>query len=503
MGNGLTTSPTAPDFRALFEAAPGAYLVLAPDLIIVAVNESYLSATHTRREEILGRALFEVFPDNPDDPTADGVRMLGDSLKRVLQFRRPDSMAVQKYDIPLTDDPADGFEERFWGPVNTPVLDDAGEVAWIIHRVEDVTGLVIRDRLNAETERLAVEQQRVINGLSRANTELAQSQAAHRVSEQRFRVAVEAITDIVWTTDSQGLLVGEQPGWCAFTGQTQEECQGVGWSAAVHPDDAGATIVAWSAAVAGQQDYVFEHRVRRHDGAWRVMAVRGRPVRDEGGAVREWVGVHTDITEARRSEERRKLLLDELNHRVKNSLATVQSIALQTLGTAESPNAFNRDFNERLLALSQTHNLLTRSDWVSASLADVITQELDPYRDPDRERVSLRGDEIHLGPKAAVALGMALHELAANAARYGALSNDAGFVDVFWEQRRDDLGARSLRLTWTESGGPPVVEPRRRGFGLRLIERGLAHELDAAAELSFRPSGLACVIDFPLREVAQ
>jgi two-component sensor histidine kinase len=222
-------------------------------------------------------------------------------------------------------------------------------------------------------------------------------------------------------------------------------------------------------------------------------------VRDETGAVREWVGVHADITEAREAEERRKRLLDELNHRVKNSLATVQSIALQTSDSSESPRTFIREFNERILALSQAHNLLTRSDWEGAGLRDLVEQELAPYRGLEASRFNVRGVEVRLRPKETLALGMALHELATNAAKYGAFSAEAGSVDVAWE-RREEAGESWLRLVWVESGGPPVRPPRRRGFGSRLIERGLGHELRAKAALDFQPGGLACIIDTPLLE---
>jgi signal transduction histidine kinase len=136
----------APDFRLLFESAPDCYLVLAPDLSIMAASEGYLRATLTRRENILGRHLFEVFPDNPDDPAADGVRNLRASLDRVREGRMPDAMPVQKYDIRRPDDQGGGFEVRFWKPLNTPVCDENGELLYIIHRVEDVTELKRRDR---------------------------------------------------------------------------------------------------------------------------------------------------------------------------------------------------------------------------------------------------------------------------------------------------------------------------------------------------------------------
>jgi signal transduction histidine kinase/ActR/RegA family two-component response regulator len=148
---------TPPDFRALFESAPGLYLVLTPDFTIVAVSDSYLGATMTRREEILGRGLFEVFPDNPDDPAATGVANLRDSLNRVLELRRPDAMAVQKYDIRRPESEGGGFEERHWSPVNSPVLGSRGEITYIIHRVEDVTEFLRLKQQGSEQHRLAEE----------------------------------------------------------------------------------------------------------------------------------------------------------------------------------------------------------------------------------------------------------------------------------------------------------------------------------------------------------
>jgi signal transduction histidine kinase/CheY-like chemotaxis protein len=141
-----------PDFRALFEAAPGLYLVLDPDLRIAAASDAYLKATMTRRDQIIGRGIFEVFPDNPEDPEATGVSNLSASLDRVRQRRMPDTMAVQKYDIKRPEEEGGGFEERYWSPKNTPVVDEAGELAYIIHRVEDVTEFVRLSERGTEQE---------------------------------------------------------------------------------------------------------------------------------------------------------------------------------------------------------------------------------------------------------------------------------------------------------------------------------------------------------------
>jgi signal transduction histidine kinase len=153
-----TSSTVAPpDYRLLFETAPGPYLILTPDLTIAAVNEAYLTATMTKRDEIVGRGLFEVFPDNPDDPAATGVRNLRTSLDRVRERRAPDTMAVQKYDIRRPESAGGGFEERYWSPTNVPVFDAQGKLVYIIHHVEDVTEFVRLKRLDGERHRLTTE----------------------------------------------------------------------------------------------------------------------------------------------------------------------------------------------------------------------------------------------------------------------------------------------------------------------------------------------------------
>ncbi|MBA2527918.1 MAG: response regulator [Pyrinomonadaceae bacterium] len=146
-----------PDFRSLFESAPGVYLVLTPDFTILAASDAYLRATMTRREEILGLSLFKVFPDNPDDPNASGVSNLRASLERVLQNRVADAMAVQKYDIRRPESEGGGFEERYWSPVNSPVFDDSSEIIYIIHRVEDATEFVRLKQAGAEQDKLTEE----------------------------------------------------------------------------------------------------------------------------------------------------------------------------------------------------------------------------------------------------------------------------------------------------------------------------------------------------------
>ena len=203
-----------------------------------------------------------------------------------------------------------------------------------------------------------------------------------------------------------------------------------------------------------------------------------------------------EVTARRASEHQRELLVGELNHRVKNTLATVQSIAAQTLREGKSLRETRESFESRLLALSETHNLLTRDHWSGAGLRELVEVELAPYAGA-RARIDVTGEEVWLAPDPALALGMALHELATNALKYGALSGAEGRVRISWT-RRDEAGADRLRLVWEEAGGPPVTPPTRRGFGSRLIETGLRRQLRGEVELAFRPQGVCCTIDLPL-----
>jgi len=202
------------------------------------------------------------------------------------------------------------------------------------------------------------------------------------------------------------------------------------------------------------------------------------------------------VLERKRMEEHQRLLINELNHRVKNSLAIVQSVASQTFkGDAAEPAA-RKAFDDRLSALAAAHDILTEQNWESASLHEVV-RKTGSGCGAGEGRVRIAGPELRLEPRTAVALAMALHELCTNAVKYGSLSNEVGTVDIRWEVAGAE-GARNLRLEWSEQGGPPVATPSRRGFGSRMIERALASELRGEVELQFLPEGLRCVVEAPL-----
>jgi len=262
----------------------------------------------------------------------------------------------------------------------------------------------------------------------------------------------------------------------------------------IHPEDRPRILAAIDNAIRNGVDYDVEYRVVLPSGELRWLQARGRAAtRADNGGVRRLAGVSLDITERKRAEERQKLLVNELNHRVKNSLATVQSIAAQTLRSVAAPEFFRDAFETRLIALSHTHDLLTRESWAGASLREVFDIELHAMAGEDRVSFTYPGD-VRLNPKAAVALGMGIHELATNAVKYGALSTPEGRVTVDWA-----IEDGVLRLVWTESGGPTVTPPARRGFGARLLERGLAAELSGGVELTYDAAGLVCLMALPLR----
>jgi PAS domain S-box-containing protein len=457
-------------------------------------------------------------------------------------------------------------------------------------------------------------------GFIRDISERQETIARLAVSEARFRAAVEAVQGVLWTNNAAGEMSGEQLGWAKLTGQTQAEYQGFGWAQAVHPDDAAPTVEAWNAAVVARRPFIFEHRVRNREGVWRDFAIRAIPTFDDDGAIREWIGVHTDITEqkqgqarlresearfrtmadsapapvwitgvdggvefvnaafadffgrsrdsllgdtwialihpedvaaigARRAaawvdlssytfegrfrrndgvyrwmvanakpridmdgrfqgyvglamdlsdvkaaELRQRLLINELNHRVKNTLASVQSIARQTLRADETPIHVREQLLDRLLAMSAAHDVLTRESWEGADIHEVVHQAVRPFTDDhDSARILIEGPDLRIGPNAALALSLALHELGTNAVKYGAFSSLTGSVTINWDLASDGLTA----VRWKETGGPWVSAPTRKGFGSRLLDGGLTADLGGRPQLIFARDGVEAVL--PIR----
>ncbi|QUD86085.1 HWE histidine kinase domain-containing protein [Phenylobacterium montanum] len=356
----------------------------------------------------------------------------------------------------------------------------------------------MEERARAENAlRLAREQE------AAAQLELAdqRSRAALRQTEQQLEFALDAGRMGSWAIDLEtGALTASEFFRANFgLGPGAPLAREEDLDRYIHPDDRAQKLQARDRAVRDGSDLESEYRTIAPDGVTRWILVRGQASYDERGTATRLAGVSLDITQRKQAEERQRLLVDELNHRVKNTLATVQSIAVQTRRVTATAETFEAAFLSRLGALARVHDLLSRISWEGASLADVVRQTLSPYVSAsDQARVlNLEGPDVRLGPNAAVTLAMAFHELATNAAKYGALSAAKGRVTVRWSA--DDPRQPSLiEITWREAGGPPVVRPQRRGFGSRFIERGLAREFDGKVDLDFTPEGVCCRMRMPL-----
>ena len=318
-----TANHASLDYKQLFEAVPGLLLVLLPDdptYTIIGVTDAYAEATFTHRHDILGRPVFEVFPDNPDDETATGVRNLHASLLRVQEMRAPDAMAVQKYDVRRPAEQGGGFEERYWSAVNSPVLRPDGSIQWIIHRVEDVTEFLRLKRMEAEQGELA-EAERIradkmeaelflrsheLLEMKQLTAERKRAEDALRQSEAEFRQVADSMPQLVWVTRPDGYHEWYNRRWYEYTGTTPEQAMGEGWNDFFHPDDQDRAWATWRHSLETGEPYEIEYRCKRHDGVHRWFLGRALPIRDESGAILRWFGTCTDIDQQKQAESERK-----------------------------------------------------------------------------------------------------------------------------------------------------------------------------------------------------
>ncbi len=772
-------------FTRLFRASPAPFLVVKPDaprFTIAEVNDAYLSATMRTRDEVVGRGIFEAYPDNPSDETTGSVSTLRASLEHVLASRQPNTLPRLKYDVARSDGT---FEERWWSPVNSVVLDDDGEVEALIHNANDVTeerraAVLLREsevrqtfllqlsdalrplsdaaeilattthllgkhigadrvmyaevdgELGAETGTIRGQYVRPSSGgtpsaapfperfafcpfgthtmaarhrgetlvvanidtnpgfadlertawavadvraavvaalakggrlvaefgvhataprdwtkaevslveevaeRSWAAVERARAEAALRDSEARFREFSEASTNIlwirnaatmrmefaspafdriygiagpdrggdpglrawarliepksrktalanfrrvragerieaelqarratdgslrwvrntdfpmfdaagrvtriaglgeditdlkaaehaladaearqrtlmegipqlVWRSRDEGLWTWASPQWLEFTGQGQEESHGMGWLDTVHVDDRAATTLAWEQARShGRLDV--EYRVRRAaDGAWVWHHTRSAPVLDAEGRILEWLGTCTDVQDLRELQERQKVLVGELQHRTRNVIGIVRSIAEKTVRESADLADFRARFTDRLDSLARVQGLLSRlNEHDRVSFDELIEAELSAM-DAAGERVTLVGPVgVRLRSSTVQTLAMALHELATNAVKYGALGQASAGARLAITWSLEPIGPRDqpwLHVDWRESGVQMASDgapPRGGGHGRELIERALPYQLGAKTSYSLGPDGVHCTISMPV-----
>jgi len=320
-----------------------------------------------------------------------------------------------------------------------------------------------------------------------------------------FVMAAETTRMAMLFTDA---LVGGHPiifandAFLKLTGYARDDVLGQPFKFLMARGDNPLALAQVEAAFNGESGGHFEMRDRRKDGSQFWAAVFIHPVPDTAGKIHDHFVSFVDLTDHKREAEHLRFLLDELNHRTQNTLATVQAIAVQTLrGVADQEVV--ETFEGRILALAKAHRLLGHHNWDAVTLRDVIERILEPFgvRDSASARFSIEGPMVRLAPKAALTLAMVFHELASNAAKHGALSRACGRIAVTWRTEAAPGGDRMM-LRWQETGGPPVAPPVHKGFGSRLIEGGLAQDLNGDVHVAYERAGLVCRIGMPLLPVA-
>jgi len=320
---------------------------------------------------------------------------------------------------------------------------------------------------------------------------------ALRDSEERFRTMADHAPVMVWVTEADGRCVFLSKSWYAFTGQTPDSGLGFGWLDAVHPEDRPEAEREFLAANREKRAFRLDYRLRRHDGEWRWAIDAATPRLDAEGQLLGYIGSVLDIHDRKRDEERIHLLMREVNHRAKNMLSLIQAMARRTAAT--SPADFVRSFELRLQGLSASQDLLVHSDWSSVDLETLIRAQLSHFG--DFERIALKGPSLHVTASAAQTLGMALHELTTNAVKYGALSSPIGRVEIAWQLQDGADGTPCFGLSWSESGGPEVSPPARKGFGTLVVTDIVRAGLRGEVSLDYRPAGVEWRLTAPAAEV--
>ena len=320
-----------------------------------------------------------------------------------------------------------------------------------------------------------------------------------RQAQQRLSATYEHALVGISEVDHKGRYLRTNEGLTRITGHGKDELVGRTVFSITHPEDAVSDAAMHARQVRGELDrYMIEKRYIRADGQIIWVHVLSSTVKAADGSFLYSVRVAHDITDRKRSEDRYQLLINELNHRVKNTLTTVQSFASQTARTSHDIDEFVLKFEGRLMALSQAQDCLTRRNWESASLAELVAAELALHGGEGRA-CTAHGPDVSLLPQPALALSMALHELGTNAVKYGAISVPGGHLRLEWNVARDDHARPvALDFRWIEEGGPPVTPPATRSFGSRLLD-AVTVELAGESQLLFDPAGVKWLISFPLQ----
>jgi len=424
------------------------FIAWGPDQLFL-YNDAYRSILGSKHPDALGRPFGVVWPEIWDDIES----IVEQAYAGQATFHENLHLVMER----------NGYPEDTWYTFSySPVHDESGGVGGMFCACQETTATVLAERY------LASENERLQQLFQQAPGFMALLSGPEHV----FQLVNPAYSQLIGHRDVKGKPVRE----------ALPEVIGQGFHDLL--DKAYATGQAYNGSSV-------KIAIQRAPGApveERFLDFVYQPILDENAQVNGIFVEGYDVTERVRGDLRQQLLMNELNHRLKNTLSTVQAIIARTLRGAASLDEAREALTARIMALSRAQNLLTCQSWEGTELSSVVREALEPFADPAGSRISVAGPSVPLGPRAALAFALALHELATNAAKHGAFSTNAGSVKIEWTKGSGP--SADFQFQWRERGGPPVSPPSRVGFGTHLIERGLAAELEANVELDYAPGGL-------------
>jgi PAS domain S-box-containing protein len=465
---------------------------------ILFYNDAYMAILNVRHPAALGSPFARVWPESAHlessrhgDVWRTGVATVTDDRPHVVFINY----------VP---------RERWFNVTATPVRSDDGEIEGIMQRMFDTTEHAeTRRSLRHAVARLGEHQAGLTVQLALSDAisdesarQRAEAQMRLRDIEMRQRALIEGVPQLIWRADAQGNWTWSSPQWTQHTGLSMEESLRQGWLAALHRDDRARAVEAWSRAItAGVLDVEFRIGPVGH-GLHRWFQTRATPIRNESGAVVEWLGTSTDIDELRQAREHQKLLVAELQHRTRNLIGVVRSLAGMTARDFPDLESFQTYFDERLAALSRAQGLLSRADEEPITLGSLLRLELEALGTPRfGNQINLEGPEVRIRSSVVQTFALAIHELATNALKHGALRTADGRLTVAWRLSRESSGESTLSLHWNETSNeqPALSVQPQTGYGRELLEQMLPYVLDAKTEYEITSAGARCTIELPVQ----